>query len=282
LRRAAASVAATVGWELNAMVGNWTAHRLLAAGVSLGLAGCTTALPPEKVTAMGGPFNEALKDGYVALADEQWSEAHLGEWHHFHDKARSAMLGEVVWPDKVASRAVQDAARDEALVARERLLRALEGGARESAPLDAAAAQVAFDCWLEELERITSPTAFSDCREIAQAALAKAEATLVDTPYLVYFERGSDQLDPDGENAVYEAARAAYVAAPASIAVTGYADASGGAADNEALSRRRAEAVAEALRTAGVTGSDIRVAARGAVAGASERQSRRVEITFDG
>ena len=55
------------------------------------------------------------------------------------------------------------------------------------------------------------------------------------------------------------------------------------AADNQALSRRRAEAVAEALRTAGVTGGDIRIGARGAAPGApSERQARRVEITFDG
>ena len=56
---------------------------LLSAGLWLGLAACTTALPPDKVTAIGGPFNEALKDGYVRLADEQWSEVHLDEWHHF-------------------------------------------------------------------------------------------------------------------------------------------------------------------------------------------------------
>ena len=213
---------------------------------------------------MGGPFNEALKEGYLRLADGQWSEVHLDEWHHFHAKAESAMLGDVVWPDKVASRAVPAAAQSEALAQRERLLRVLEGGARESAPVEAATAQVGFDCWLEELERSADPARVSDCREISQAALGEAEASLIRTPYLVYFERGSDRLDPHAENVVTWAARAAYVAAPAAIAVTGYADPSGRASDNQALSLRRAEAVAEALRAAGVTGGEIRVGARGA------------------
>jgi outer membrane protein OmpA-like peptidoglycan-associated protein len=269
------------------MVGNRTApssarRLLLAAGLGLGLAGCTTALPPEKVTAMGGPFNDELRQGYIRLANGQWSDVRLGEWHHFRGKAERAMLGDVVWPDKVASRSVPEAVQGEALATREGLLRALEGGARASAPADAAIAQVGFDCWLEELERVTPPAPLGDCREVALAALERAEATLVHTPYLVYFDRGSDQLDLDAKNAVFHAARAAAIAEPAAIAVTGYADASGGAADNEALSRRRAEAVAEALRTAGVSSGEIRVGARGALPGTSERQARRVEISFDG
>jgi outer membrane protein OmpA-like peptidoglycan-associated protein len=254
----------------------------LTAGLWLGLAACTTALPPDKVTAIGGPFNDALKEGYVTLADEQWSDVHLGEWYHFHEKARGAMLGDVVWPDKVASRAVPAAAQDQALVVRERLLRALEGGARETAPLDAAAAQIGFDCWLAELERHTEPARFSDCQEVALAALDRAESTLIDTPYLVFFERGSDALDPIAENVVTRAARAAYVARPTTIAVTGFADPSGRADDNQALSLRRAQAVAEALRAAGVATGDIRIAARGATAGMNERQARRVEIAFGG
>ena len=108
------------------------------------------------------------------------------------------MLGDVVWPDKVASRAVPDAAQGEALAVRERLLRALEGGAREQRPADAAAAQVGFDCWLEELERMTRPAPLSDCREVARRRSRRPRRTLVDTPYLVYFDSGSDQLDPDG------------------------------------------------------------------------------------
>ena len=257
-----------------------TSSPLLPVALVLGLAACTTALPPGKVTAMGGPFNEQLKEGYLRLADGQWSDFHLDEWYHFQDKARSAMLGDTVWPDRVAGRAVPEAAQNEATEVRERLLRTLEGGARATAPEDVATAQVAFDCWLEELERFTEPDRFSDCHEVARTSLERAEASLIHTPYLVYFEHGSDQLDPDAMNVVTRAAWAAEVAEPASIAITGYADASGSASDNQALSQRRAEAVADALRRSGGTTGDIRVGARGAVVGASERQARRVEITF--
>jgi OmpA-OmpF porin, OOP family len=274
-------------WSGNAMPSSSIAPGLLSrlllpAALALGLAGCTTALPPDKVEAIGGPFNEDLKEGYVRLADEQWYDLHFDEWYHFHEKARSAMLGDTVWPDMVGSRPVPEAAQSEALAMRERLMRVLEGGAPASAPAEAATAQVGFDCWLDELARYSDPAKFGDCRQVAEAALDRAEASVIHTPYLVYFERGSDQLDPSAMNQVTRAAWAAYVAEPATIAVTGYADTSGNASDNEALSRRRAEAVAEALRRAGVASGDIRIGAHGAVAGASERQARRVEITFEG
>jgi hypothetical protein len=72
------------------------------------------------------------------------------------------MLGDTVWPDRVAGRAVPEAAQNQATEVRERLLRTLEGGARATAPEDAAAAQVAFDCWLEVLVLFSEPDRFSD------------------------------------------------------------------------------------------------------------------------
>ena len=41
----------------------------------------------------------AARLGLRPMVEPDLREVHLGEWHHFHDKARSAMLGEVVWPD---------------------------------------------------------------------------------------------------------------------------------------------------------------------------------------
>jgi OOP family OmpA-OmpF porin len=270
------------------MVGRSIAMRavrrpLVLAGLLLGLGACTTALPPEKTTALGGPFNEEIKQGYLRLAEAQRSATDVADWFHFRAKARTAMLGDTVWPDKVASRTVPPARQADAVERRERLLRVLEGGGREAAPVDAAAAQTNFDCWLEELESVEDPERHSDCRESFAAALAEAEHALIETPYLVFFESGSDQLDPNAMDVVTFAARAARIAEPAEVAVTGYADPAGDASDNEALSQRRAEAVAEALRAAGVPAGGIRTAARGsaAVAGADER-ARRVEITFDG
>jgi OOP family OmpA-OmpF porin len=272
------------------MVANWTAmpalrKSLLLGALLLGLGACTTALPPEKVEAMGPPlpFNEQLKEGYLQLAEVQRSETHPINWYHFRSKAREAMIGDVVWPEKVSSREVPQAAQAEAIELRERLLRALEGGARTSDPADASAAQVNFDCWLVELETYQNPARPSDCKDTSVAALAKAESSLIHTPYVVFFDKGSDKIDPDGMNVVTYALWAARLAQPHEIAVTGYVDTSGNAKANQALSQRRAEAVAEALRAGKPsTDSEIRVASRAAAPGTTGQQARRVEITFGG
>ena len=166
---------------------------------------------------------------------------------------------------------------------REQLLRALEGDARKAAPADAAAAQINFDCWLEELEGVSEPAQLSDCKETFVAALAKAEGALVDSPYLVLFAPGSDRLDPEAMDAITRAVWAARVAEPAAIAVTGYAEPAGEPGADPALAQRRAYAVAEALRMAGVAAaSEIRAAAGGAASGATGERARRAEIAFGG
>ncbi len=257
---------------------------LLLAGLLLGLGACTTALPSEQVEAMGPPlpFNEQLKEGYLQLAEAQRAETHPVNWYHFRSKAREAMLGNTVWPDKVASRQVPEASQVEAIELRERLLRALEGGARTAAPADAAAAQINFECWLQELETIHNPANFSDCKDSFLAALAKSESALVHTPYTVFFDKGSDRITPDGMNVVTSARRAVQIARPTQIAVTGYADPSGEKRADQALSQHRADAVAAALRAGDLAGGTVNAAAGGAAPGATGERARRVEITFGG
>lgn len=271
------------------MVGKWSAmgalcKPLLLAGLLLGLGACTTALPPEQIEAMGPPlpFNEQLKEGYLQLAEAQRQQTHPVNWYHFRSKARAAMLGDTVWPDKVASRAVPAASQAEAIELRERLLRALEGGARSAAPAEAAAAQVNFECWLQELETIQNPAHFSDCKDTFLAALAKSESALVHTPYMVFFDPGSDRITPDGMNVVTSARRAAQIARPTRIAVTGYADPSGEKRANQALSQQRADAVAAALRAGDLAGGTVTAAAAGAAPGTTAERARRVDITFGG
>ncbi len=106
--------------------------------------------------------------------------------------ARRARRCWATWSGRTRSRAGRSRRprRPRRSSCRERLLRALEGGARRAAPADAAAAQVNFDCWLEELESIKNPANFSDCKDSFVAALAKAESALVHTPYMVLFDPG--------------------------------------------------------------------------------------------
>jgi OOP family OmpA-OmpF porin len=255
---------------------------LLTAGLAAGLAGCTTALPPEKVEAIGPPFNNEIKKGYVQLAAAS-GPAVIGSGH-FHGKARAAMLGDDVWPDKVGSRDIPAAARPEALQLRERLVAALESNARLNAPVEAAAAQTNFDCWLAELEEAGSPDDTAGCRQAFLAALEVAEAAAVtgDLPgaYQVFFGSGRSDLDPEALVLIDEAARGAAAARAERVEVIGYADRSGDLASNQQLSERRAEAVASALTQAGVPARAIEVRAGGPTGVRDDRASRRVDIVL--
>jgi OmpA-OmpF porin, OOP family len=253
----------------------WLLVGLLAAGGNA----CTTVLPPERTEALGPPFNDALKTGYLRLADSRWDE---GSWEvlHFQDKARQAMLGHAVWPDDPTHARVPASLRPELVEQRDRLLNFLDAGGRVLAPQDAAMAQVGFDCWLSEVK--DAKWLDSACREAFLASLqetGQAVVAALPEPYVVLFESGSDRLDGVGLNVATTVSRAALLMAPARINVIGYADPSGPARLNEELSLQRAENVAAALARAGVSPQLIDVQARGA-AGAVE-DGRRVEISFD-
>jgi OmpA-OmpF porin, OOP family len=264
-------------WRTKSMrlMAKWLLVCLLVASANA----CTTVLAPERTQALGPPFNEALKDGYLQLADNSWRE---GSWEvlRFRDKARQAMLGDAVWPDDAASAGMPASLQPELVEQRERLLVVLDSGGRALAPEDAALAQVSFDCWLSAVKATKQPG--SGCEDTFRTALAKTEQAVAATlpePYVVMFESGSDRLDGVALNVATTASRAAKLRAPARINVTGYADPSGSATRNEALSLQRAENVAAALQRAGVSPDLIEVQGRGAHPAAED--GRRVEITFD-
>jgi OmpA-OmpF porin, OOP family len=238
---------------------------------------CTTVLPPERTESLGPPFNEALREGYVELAS---SRSQTGSWEllHFRDKARQAMLGDAVWPDEVARGPAGFQA--ELATQRDRLLAVLDAGGRTLAPEDAARAQVSFDCWLSDARDTRALD--SACRESFVTALAATEEAVAATwpeRYVVLFEPGSDMVDAVGLNVATSASRAARLQAPRRISVIGYADPTGSASVNEALSLQRAENVAAALTRAGVAPGLIDVQARGASGAAAD--GRRVEIAFE-
>ena len=242
---------------------------------------CTTVLAPERTTAIGPPFNEALKERYLELGASRWQE---GSWEilHFRDKARSAMLGDLVYPDRVTW--VPSGLQGELIEQRERLLLFLDAGGRELVPEDAAEAQVGFDCWLSEVK--ATHQLDSGCRETFVAALGRTEqAVLAELPesYVVLFESGSDAIGGDGLNVATAVARAVPLVEPARIEVVGHADPSGSGAANEALSLRRAENVAAALERAGVSAQLLNVQSRGATAAPiAAAGGRRVEVMLRG
>ena len=237
---------------------------------------CTTVLAPERTTAIGPPFNEALKERYLELGASKWQE---GSWEilHFRDKARSAMLGDVVDPDRVTW--VPSELQGELIEQRERLLLFLDAGARELVPEDAAEAQVAFDCWLSDVEshhaaRLRMP------RDVRRALGRTEQAVLAELPesYVVLFEAGSDTVGGAGLNVATAVARAVPLVEPARIESSA-TPILGSAAANEALSLRRAENVAAALERAGrVGGAAQRPVPRRDRGADRRRPARRVEV----
>ena len=107
-----------------------TTRWLFALGLALAGSACTTVLAPERTPAIGPPFNEALKERYLALGSSKWQQ---GSWEilHFRDKARSAMLGDLVLPDRVTW--VPSGLQGELVEGRERLLLFLDAGGKPTA-----------------------------------------------------------------------------------------------------------------------------------------------------
>ena len=70
--------------------------------------------------------------------------------------------------------------------------------------------------------------------------------------FLIYFDRGSALVPPRYHPIVADAARYVSPAGTAPVVIHAHADSLGSTADNAALSRRRAEAIAEMLGRLGV------------------------------
>jgi outer membrane protein OmpA-like peptidoglycan-associated protein len=105
--------------------------------------------------------------------------------------------------------------------------------------------------------------------------------------YIVFFDWDRADLTPRARDIVAEAVRASARIAHTRIEVAGNADRTGTESYNQALSLRRAEAVAEEMQRWGVPRSVIDIRAYGdtrplvpTAAGVREPQNRRVEIVY--
>ncbi|WP_250537744.1 MULTISPECIES: cytochrome c oxidase subunit II [unclassified Caballeronia] len=127
--------------------------------------------------------------------------------------------------------------------------------------------------------------------EAASAAPAAAEASApaasgaeasqaAGLPASIYFETGKDTLPADAKSAVEAAAAYAKAHPDAKIALSGFTDATGGADLNADLAKRRAQAVRDALKAAGVSEDRIVLKKPETITGgADNKEARRVEIS---
>ncbi|NBC32805.1 MAG: OmpA family protein [Alphaproteobacteria bacterium] len=202
--------------------GRPAAALLLAAALA---AGCTAA--PEidelrRTAPPSGAFAAALFDGYLALAADEQAEGDWDDAAVFRDRAARLAAGETVLPEAPETRMLATADRATLAAARDELVRALRRGGRVFAPDAAARAQIAYDCWSQELEENRQPGDIATCRRRFEQALAEVLAagtgsvfTLLDDGAAGGAPAGAITLtNPAGSIALDEPGTGTLVAAP--------------------------------------------------------------------
>jgi OOP family OmpA-OmpF porin len=274
-----------------------TLKLLAVAGALSFVAACTTDLDRSRtVEPTGGTaFTKALTKEYKDLAAFEADE--MKDWNdagYFARKALASAAGENVGPQDPAERDLPKDSVGEITQTRQRLLTALDGGARDNKPEVAARAQARFDCWVEQQEENFQNDHISACRDELLAALAELEAKPAEVApapapapqvYLVLFDFDKSNINPAAQ-AVINRVVADFSANKAkAISITGYTDRSGTDAYNLKLSEKRADAARSALIAAGVPADAITTAWKGEAEnavptadGVKEQANRRDEI----
>lgn len=229
-----------------------------------GSAGAAAAATGSGATA-AGRFERQLAAEYQQLA---WFETQQMQDRRdggtFATKAAAVSAGNAAAPEDPGTRDIANApARSELTTERQRLLRLLSDG-RARAPYEAAVAQARYDCWVEQQEEGHQTNDIRACRAMYKQAVADLERALA-TPvqqaapaptgqpqYLVFFDFDRAQVTDAARRTLDTVAEELRGAAVGSVTVVGHTDTVGPDAYNDALSRRRAQAVRDALVRAGV------------------------------
>jgi OOP family OmpA-OmpF porin len=258
------------------------------------LAGCTSNIDQVSMAkGTGSPFTQALTSEYQAYVAEEKSEYDWGNADHFAQKGLLAAGGANVEPEDLANWDIPADKQAELAAARTRLMTALNSGARDAKPQDAARAQARFDCWVEEQDENHEDDKIAACKNDFMAAMdalekkqmAQTMAPMSPANYTVYFDFDKSVINPAGQVVINQVLSDASAHAPSSVSVTGHTDRAGPEDYNMALSLRRADSVRSALISGGVAADKITVAGRGesepavpTADGVREAKNRRVEI----
>ena len=288
-------------------------NTLLAGGIAGLLSACSgTLMQAERAAPASDPFAAALQSGYATLARQEFDENDFSDADSFAGRALAAAGGKPAAPENFNARKIPAETLPALVDARRRLIAVLDSGARTSLPGEAASAQLAFDCWMQEQEENFQPKDIAVCRDRFTAALGLLESKRVagnpsapparmhptpsslkltsppsplSTRFLIYFDLDTARLVPGSVSEITRAADAAHRSGAAMVRVTGHADRSGPVGHNMKLSRARAEEVVRALRRLGLPEIGVATQAYGEEKplvptkdGTVEPRNRRVEI----
>lgn len=255
------------------------------------LSAVTAAAPQNPAS-----FTAALASEYATLAASLDREGDLADADYFARKGLAASAGTQVLPEDNANWGIPleqpYGFRTKLAQARARLMTALDGGARVSAPALAARAQVNYDCWTERMEDDWQTAQNGACATAFAAAMDELEgkhavaAPAVTNLVNVFFEFNRTRLTREGRQIVGQVAKQ-MKAANLRATLVGKADLTGSDSYDLALGRRRAEAVAKELELNGVAKDHITVETVGkrqppvkTAEGVREPRNRVVEINL--
>ena len=277
---------------------------IAAGSCALLLAACSTELQQaqnQPTPTAGTEFTQSLSYYYRTAAQSQWTgHTDFAGSEHLAGKSLAAGKGEAVLPDAIENRGRPIAMTSDLVDSRNRLMAAFGRNAATIIPDDAARAQVAYDCWLEEasdpvqaVESKWLENKVRNCRDDFYKAMAQVDAATPEKVarhqrYVIFFENGSAAITRDAQKTLQDAANYVRQNGGSRISVIGGTDRVGKTAYNQALSERRAEAVQQALSHEGVPEAQIKTEGRGedhpeilTPEGVAEPRNRHADIDIE-
>lgn len=257
-------------------------------------------------------FSKTLYKGYLELGDLEYAEDDFIDGSFFYAKASLAAQGEKVLPEEIENwnlsttrywRPVALSDFEELVEAKEELQLLLTDDLIMKNPVQVAEAQVAFDCWIQELEENHQPEHVNECKNKFYQEIAETNEASLNTEsdeglrletdvigdsslFTIYFEWDSDQISSD--NKVINTILESYSTQDSiKIIIDGHTDTSGTVEYNYKLGLRRANKVANAMVGSGINSDQMLVTSYGenklkvlTADGVRESQNRRVEVFF--
>lgn len=158
---------------------------LLTACAIVTLTGCAAFTSQQQVDALnaatpqGSAFSQRLTLEYRDFATfEQEEMFDYTDAEHFARKGLTAASGELVAPEDPGVWQIPEGIRAELDQARQQLIAALDSGARDLAPNEAAIAQARYDCWVEQQEEGWQEGDIAACRDTFWLALNQLDMAL--------------------------------------------------------------------------------------------------------